>query len=80
MGFDSKIIDAIITYGPFPVGIIVGILLDRWSMSKYFKSTESEKHSLREQVKESQNLIKSKNDRIDKLHDQIEKKSGGGKK
>lgn len=67
-------------YGPVPFGIVLGIMLDRWSMRYYFKSTEEEKKALRGQIKDLHVVVRSKEDRIERLHDQItERKSGGNK-
>lgn len=76
----GKVLDIVSKYGPVPVGVVLGIMVDRLSMRYYFKSTEDEKKSLRDQIRDLHAIIKSKDDRIDKLHDQIGEKKSGEKK
>ncbi|MBF0556088.1 MAG: hypothetical protein HQK96_16305 [Nitrospirae bacterium] len=77
---EVKLLEIVDQYGPFPVGIFIGIWIKRWSMDKYFKSSEREKGALYNQIKELYVTIKSKDDRIDKLHNTISTLSKNRKK
>jgi prefoldin subunit 5 len=58
-------------YGPFPVGIIVGIILARGAYNKAFSYLDEEKKELRNEKKELRETIQAQQERIDKLHDQL---------
>lgn len=67
----EKIIELVAQYGPFPVGIVVGIVIKNWSVDQLLKSTEKEKDALRKEKRELIDLVKVKEDRIDKLHSKL---------
>lgn len=78
MGWD-KILDLAAQYGPFPVGIVVGMWIKQWGTKLYFQSTEKEKEHLRSQIKDLHDVVKSKDDRISKLHNDLHQLSTGRK-
>lgn len=67
----NKILEIVGQYGPFPFGIMVGILINKWVVSKLLNLTEREKEALRQEKKELHELVNAKEDRIDKLHDML---------
>ncbi len=67
----DKALELVAQYGPFPVGILIGMWIKSASMKMYFKSSEKEKDSLRKQGENLHDIIESKNERIEKLHDEI---------
>lgn len=67
----DKIIELAAQYGPFPAGIVFGVMIKGWSASQLLKLTEREKKALRDEKRELIELIQAKDSRIDKLHDKI---------
>jgi len=58
-------------YGPFPGGIVVGIWLTKWAVSKQFRYMESDKKQLREENKQLRGFLESQQKRIDSLHEKL---------
>lgn len=67
----SLILKQVVSYGPFPFGIIVGIWINRWSTSAVIKMAGEEKAAIREEKKELHGIITAKEARIDALHDRL---------
>lgn len=65
----DKILEVVAQYGPFPVGIMVGIWLSRWANAQLFNLMRRENDALRQEKKELLELIQAKETRIDLLHD-----------
>lgn len=74
----KTITEAIVTYGPFPVGIVVGILLARFAYHDAMKYINEEKNSLREEKKQLRDTIEAQQQRIDLLHQQAYSQSDTG--
>ncbi len=67
----DKILELAAQYGPFPFGVVVGIIIKNWSVSKFLKFAEREKDALRVEKRELIEVIKGKEERIDALHDKL---------
>lgn len=67
----DKIVELAAQYGPFPLGIVVGISIKKWAFSKVLKLYEREKEALRQEKRELIELVKAKDVRIEKLHDKL---------
>lgn len=63
-------------YGPFPLGIIVGIVLAKFAYSDALSYTQKEKDALREEKKQLRETVDAQQVRIDKLHNEIYSTSG----
>jgi hypothetical protein len=70
MGALDTIIKWAAENGPFPLGIMVGIMLTMRCMRLYFDSSEKEKDALRNKNKELYGIIEEKDKRIERLHDE----------
>ncbi|MDD5759174.1 MAG: hypothetical protein PHI06_08830 [Desulfobulbaceae bacterium] len=70
----DKILGLVAQYGPFPFGVVVGIIIKSWSVDQFLKSAEKEKDALRKEKRELIDLVKVKEDRIDKLHGKLSSK------
>ena len=69
--FWTKFIEIIAGYGPFPLGIIVGIFITNHVYSKIINLSEKEKEALREEKSALLEMLAAKEERIDKLHSEI---------
>lgn len=58
-------------YGPFPIGIVIGIYLARSAYSTALKYLNEEKKELREEKRELRKTIDAQQKRIDTLHDRV---------
>ena len=67
----DKMLDIAAQYGPFPVGIVVGMYIMKWAISMQLKSSEKEKGSLRKEKTELLEFVTAQQARIDKLHEKI---------
>lgn len=67
----DKILELAAQYGPFPVGVVFGVMIKNWSVSKFLDLSEREKESLRKEKRELIELVKAKEDRIDALHNKL---------
>lgn len=65
-------------HGPFPLGIVVGILMSHFAYSSATKMHLAERDANREERNEQLKLISVQQDRIDKLHLMIADKQKGG--
>jgi hypothetical protein len=63
--------NTIAEYGPFPIGIIVGMYFAKSAYSSAIKYLNEEKKELREEKKELRNTIEAQQKRIDILHDRV---------
>lgn len=67
----QPIIDAVAQYGPFPVGIIVGMYISRIAHKESIENIKEEKKDLREEKKELLKALENKEERLDTLHRQL---------
>lgn len=65
----KNLLEIISGYGPFPVGIIVGILIGKWAVTEQFKYMSREIESLRTRNDDLLKIVCAKEDRISILHD-----------
>ena len=63
--------DFLLKYGPFPSGIVVGMWLTKWAISKQLMYMDKEKMALRNEKKELMEYIKAQEKRIDQLHERL---------
>lgn len=77
----EKIIELASQYGPFPVGIIVGLYIKELAEKRIFELARQEREAHSEEKKELSKLLEAQQARIDKLHlDLYSGKQPGGKK
>jgi len=69
----SEFFRIVAEYGPFPLGIIVGIWLARGAYSQSLRYSEKEKAELREEKRQLRETIEAQQKRIDLLHDEAYK-------
>ncbi len=67
----KSIFEIISGYGPFPVGIIIGVWIGKWAVTEQFKYMTREINSLRSRNDDLLKIIDVKEERIMKLHDKI---------
>ena len=67
----DKILEVVAQYGPFPVGIVFGVMIKRWSDSELMKTLRAEIQTLRDEKSQLLDQIQAKELRIDALHDKL---------
>ena len=67
----QAIIDTVAQYGPFPVGIFLGMCISHVAHKELVKNIKEEKKDLREEKKELLKSLENKEARIDTLHKQL---------
>lgn len=65
----KNLLEIISGYGPFPVGIVIGIWIAKWAVDKQFKYMTREIESLKSRNDDLLKLVLAKEDRIAILHD-----------
>lgn len=65
----KSILEIISGYGPFPVGIIIGIWIGKWAITEQFKYMSREIESLRSRNDDLLKIVYAKENRISILHD-----------
>lgn len=71
----DNIFQIVAEYGPFPIGIMVGIWMKKWVVSQLIAQSKHENDGLRKEKQALIELVQAKEDRIDKLHDKLEPKN-----
>jgi len=67
----TTLIEAVAKFGPFPLGILVGIILARFAYRDALMYSEKEKTALREEKKQLRETVQAQQERIDKLHEDV---------
>ena len=69
----STLVELLSKYGPFPLGVGVGLFIRGQTFKEVLKYAQQERDSINKEKEQLFQIINAKDERIEKLHDQLYK-------